>query len=81
MASTGTDEGMFRCLVAFVAYANCLSSHTSDLLEPGVSQSHSGDGDGIIEELDNIRYREIKAKAISGILILLTKWFKRSRKF
>ncbi|KAK6812809.1 hypothetical protein RU639_011437 [Aspergillus parasiticus] len=31
-----------------------------------------------IEELDNIRLREITGKAISGSLLLLVKWFKRS---
>lgn len=33
-----------------------------------------------IDELDNIRLREITGKAISGSLLLLLKWFKRSRK-
>ena len=33
-----------------------------------------------IDELDNIRLREITGKAISGSLLLLVKWFKRSRK-
>ena len=32
-----------------------------------------------IEELDNVRLREITGKAISGSLLLLVKWFKRSR--
>ncbi|GKZ68391.1 hypothetical protein AnigIFM50267_003071 [Aspergillus niger] len=31
-----------------------------------------------IDELDNIRLREITGKAISGSLLLLVKWFKRS---
>ncbi|KAB8237717.1 FAR11/STRIP family protein [Aspergillus alliaceus] len=34
--------------------------------------------DAAIEELDNIRLREITGKAISGSLLLLVKWFKRS---
>lgn len=34
-----------------------------------------------IDELDNIRLREITGKAISGSLVLMLKWFKRSRKF
>jgi len=33
-----------------------------------------------IDELDNIRLREVTGKAISGSLLLLLKWFKRSRK-
>lgn len=32
-----------------------------------------------VEELDIIRLREITGKAISGTLLLLLKWFKRSR--
>lgn len=37
--------------------------------------------DATIDELDNIRVREITSKAISGSLLLLLKWFKRSRKY
>lgn len=32
-----------------------------------------------IEEIDAMRTRELTAKAVSGILILLLKWFKISR--
>lgn len=32
-----------------------------------------------IDELDNIRLREITGKAVSGTLLLMLKWFKRSR--
>lgn len=32
-----------------------------------------------VDELDNIRLREITSKAVSGTLVLLVKWFKRSR--
>ena len=32
-----------------------------------------------ISEIDDIRTREIQGKAVSGILILLLKWFKISR--
>jgi hypothetical protein len=37
--------------------------------------------DAALDELDNIRLREITGKAISGSLLLLIKWFKRSRRF
>lgn len=37
--------------------------------------------DAAIDELDNLRLREITGKAISGSLLLLVKWFKRSREF
>ncbi|KAJ5504899.1 Phosphatidic acid phosphatase type 2/haloperoxidase [Penicillium fimorum] len=51
----------------------------------GMSNGHSMNGsshnllsDSSIDELDNIRLREITGKAVSGILLLLLKWFKRS---
>jgi hypothetical protein len=49
----------------------------------GHSMSSSIDffSDGSIDELDNIRLREITGKAVSGTLLLLLKWFKRSREF
>ncbi|KAF9891316.1 Factor arrest protein 11 [Aspergillus nanangensis] len=34
--------------------------------------------DAAMDELDNVRLREITGKAISGSLLLLVKWFKRS---
>lgn len=37
--------------------------------------------DASIDELDNIRLREITSKAVSGTLLLLLKWFKRSREW
>jgi hypothetical protein len=43
--------------------------------------SHDLFSDASIDELDNIRLREITGKAVSGILVLLLKWFKRSREF
>ncbi|KAJ5778885.1 Phosphatidic acid phosphatase type 2/haloperoxidase [Penicillium paradoxum] len=51
----------------------------------GISNGHSMNGsspdlfsDASIDELDNIRLREITGKAVSGTLLLLLKWFKRS---
>ncbi|KAJ5622954.1 hypothetical protein N7490_011559 [Penicillium lividum] len=49
-----------------------------------MSNGHSLDGsaeffpDTSVDELDNIRLREITSKAVSGTLLLLVKWFKRS---
>ena len=34
-----------------------------------------------IDELEALRSREITAKAVSGILLILLKWFKVSRKY
>lgn len=36
------------------------------------------DCDAAVEEMDNIRLREVTGKAVSGSLLLLLKWFKRS---
>ena len=44
------------------------NGHTEDNADPG------------LEELNAVRLREVTAKAISGILLLLLKWFKLSRK-
>ncbi|PGH17271.1 hypothetical protein AJ80_04913 [Polytolypa hystricis UAMH7299] len=41
--------------------------------------SQDFEGEGLdVQELDTIRQREISAKAISGVLLLMLKWFKRS---
>ena len=35
--------------------------------------------DPVVEELNSVRMREITSKAISGVLLILLKWFKLSR--
>lgn len=45
----------------------------------GVNGSTDFFPDTSIDELDNIRLREITGKAVSGTLLLMLKWFKRSR--
>ena len=45
------------------------------------ASSQNLSSDASIDELDNIRLREITGKAVSGTLLLLLKWFKRSREF
>lgn len=48
----------------------------------GPNTSPAGDGSAPSdEEIDGNRNREITAKAVSGILLLLLKWLKLSRKF
>ncbi|KAL4884047.1 hypothetical protein BJY04DRAFT_183844 [Aspergillus karnatakaensis] len=49
----------------------------------GVGSSFNNDSedlgcDATIDDIDNVRLREITGKAISGSLLLLVKWFKRS---
>ncbi|EPS28589.1 hypothetical protein PDE_03535 [Penicillium oxalicum 114-2] len=53
------------------------SQNASSSNGTGVSSSHMA-LDISIDELDNIRLREITGKAVSGTLLLLLKWFKRS---
>lgn len=38
------------------------------------------ESDLLLEELDNIRQREIRSKAVTSVLLMLLKWFKLSRK-
>lgn len=43
--------------------------------------SENEDGtDAAVEELNAVRLREITSKAVSGIILMLLKWFKLSRK-
>ncbi|KAJ5362452.1 Phosphatidic acid phosphatase type 2/haloperoxidase [Penicillium brevicompactum] len=53
-------------------------SQNSQNMSNGMNNSHNLMSDACIDELDNIRLREITGKAVSGILLLLLKWFKRS---
>ncbi|OGE51164.1 hypothetical protein PENARI_c014G07006 [Penicillium arizonense] len=53
-------------------------SYNSQNMSNGMHGSHDLFSDASIDELDNIRLREITGKAVSGILVLLLKWFKRS---
>lgn len=57
---------------------------SSSVNEAGGSHSRSEPdltNDISVNELDNIRLREITGKAVSGSLLLLLKWFKRSRRY
>lgn len=56
------------------------SQHKTDTTN-GVNGAHTQSMPPTAAELDNIRNQEITAKAVAGILILLLKWFKVSRKF
>ncbi|KAJ5109885.1 Phosphatidic acid phosphatase type 2/haloperoxidase [Penicillium argentinense] len=62
---------------AVVNQANCSSAQSM-----ATSQGFNGAGSFVpelsIDELDNVRLREITGKAVSGTLLLLLKWFKRS---
>lgn len=44
------------------------------------SESPEGAADIAAEELNTVRVREITSKAVSGVLLMLLKWFKISRK-
>ncbi len=46
----------------------------------GHDEGVSEDLDSSVEELNALRLREISSKAVSGVLLLLLKWFKLSRR-
>jgi hypothetical protein len=46
----------------------------------GINGSNSQDSpDMSLEDLDQVRARELEGKALSGVILLLLKWFKISR--
>lgn len=54
----------------------------NSMMEAANAINGSGaEGETSAEELDAARTREINTKAVSGILLLLLKWFKVSRKY
>ncbi|KAL8964362.1 MAG: hypothetical protein Q9183_004504, partial [Haloplaca sp. 2 TL-2023] len=55
-----------------------ISSATVDGLANGHPSDLDDGSDPVIEELNNVRLREISSKAIAAIFILLLKWFKLS---
>ncbi|KAF1990658.1 hypothetical protein K402DRAFT_389582 [Aulographum hederae CBS 113979] len=60
---------------AFQENQNGTTNHKQD----GMTNGHNGEKQpSALEELDAVRTQEISAKAVSGILILLLKWFKAS---
>lgn len=63
-------------------YQDNMNGSTSALPDQsnGVSNTQ-GDGSTFVEDIEVVRTQEIMDKALSGILILLLKWFKVSRKF
>ncbi|KAJ5718302.1 hypothetical protein N7488_003948 [Penicillium malachiteum] len=62
------------------AVVNQANSQASQSMSNGHGINTSGDffAEISVDELDNIRLREITSKAVSGTLLLLVKWFKRS---
>ncbi|PYH94256.1 pheromone-dependent cell cycle arrest protein Far11 [Aspergillus ellipticus CBS 707.79] len=63
-----------------MGYVTCPDGYSSVNGFPANHPNGHGDlnSEAAIDELDNIRSREITGKAISGSLLLLVKWFKRS---
>ncbi|KAJ5203890.1 Phosphatidic acid phosphatase type 2/haloperoxidase [Penicillium cinerascens] len=62
------------------AVVNQANTSASQSMSNGHGVNGSADffPDTSIDELDNIRLREITGKAVSGTLLLMLKWFKRS---
>lgn len=53
-------------------------SHDPDSDTGGMNGSIENNNEAVVDDLDTIRSQEITGKAVSGILILLLKWFKIS---
>ncbi len=56
------------------------SAHLNGLANGQLADNEDGT-DPVVEELNAIRSREITSKAVSGVLLVLLKWFKLSRKW
>lgn len=55
------------------------SAHLNGMVNGQLSDNEDGT-DPVVEELNGIRSREITSKAVSGVLLMLAKWFKLSRR-
>ena len=54
------------------------SANISGMANGQLAENEDGT-DPVVEELNALRSREITTKAVSGILLILLKWFKLSR--
>lgn len=55
---------------------NPTGQNTTAGVNPADAEEES---DPVLEELNNVRQREIKSKAVTSVLLMLLKWFKLSR--
>ena len=59
------------------------ANQTSSASLNGLANGHLADNedgaDAAVESLNDVRLREISSKAVSGILLVMLKWFKFSR--
>ncbi len=60
--------------------ANTNSSGNINGMANGQLAENEDGTDPVVEELNALRSREITTKAVSGVLLILLKWFKLSRK-
>lgn len=56
------------------------SANISGMVNGQLAENEDGT-DPVVEELNALRSREITTKAVSGVLLILLKWFKLSREF
>lgn len=54
------------------------SANTNGMANGQLAENEDGT-DPVVEELNALRSREITTKAVSGVLLILLKWFKLSR--
>ena len=67
--SGGPEGGQRNGLARSKSNMSLSQTNNVSTIDPSIS----------VEELDNIRLREISHKAISGALLIMLKWFKLSR--
>ena len=70
----GTNDGASK------RKTNPNSSASLNGLANGHVPDHENGSDSTVESLNDTRLREISSKAVSGILLIMLKWFKLSRK-
>ena len=61
--------------------ANTYSSANINGMANGQLAENEDGTDPVVEELNALRSREITTKAVSGVLLILLKWFKLSREY
>ena len=72
-----TDDGANEAQSKRRANTNS-SANISGMANGQLADNEDGT-DPVVEELNTLRSREITTKAVSGVLLILLKWFKLSR--
>ena len=74
------EDGSNEVQVTGKRRANTNSSGNNNGMANGQLAENEDGTDPVVEELNTLRSREITTKAVSGVLLILLKWFKLSRR-